>query len=508
MRTSPVVSSKRNSCYPLLRGASSLALRATLMLVVMLGGTFTREAVACPFCKAVGNTLTEDLAASTVAVIAERVAVKIPTTKDGSRSPDPTLKLGIFKIQEIVKGHTTIKGVSDLEILFRDAVGEPNRYLIFGSGDPLLWTTPLAITESEAEYFKALPSLPAKGAERIEKFLPYLEHADRLISEDAYDEFARAPYADVKAIKPLLSAEHLKRRLEDPALDLNHRRLYATMLGVCGTREDAPFMAERITSPDRAYRKGLDAFVGCYLTLMGEAGLPLVEQNLFTNEQAEFTDINAALTAVRFHLDEKIIPRERLIASLKLLLERPELADLVIPDFARGKVWDLLPEMEKLYVKSEKTSAWVRVPIIRYLRDNPLPEAAALIEKLREIDAESVTRAETMFPKNSFTIDETPSDGKIAATPVEPAGIQRPEEEPKVDFEPLPSESETPYIASATAPSHTARETPAVDATETTAVSKESDDGFFGYRTIILASAAILLAVLGIALFPRSKAAR
>ena len=39
-------------------------------------------------------------------------------------------------------------------------------------------------------------SFRQSGADRLAFFQEYLEHEDPLLAQDAYDEFARAPYAD------------------------------------------------------------------------------------------------------------------------------------------------------------------------------------------------------------------------------------------------------------------------------------------------------------------------
>lgn len=482
-------------------------LAAAMSLVLAIGTPRIAPAANCPFCPAVGNTLTEDFNVAKVAIFAERVAAKIPKSSSGEESPDESLRLGIFRITEVIKGSELLGETKEIEVLFRENPDEPNRYLMFGSGEPLLWTTPLAMTEAEATYFRGLPQMPEKGADRIAAFFPYLEHPDRLIADDTYSEFARAPYADVKAIKHLLKSEHLKTRLSDPKLSLNHRRLYATMLGVCGDKHDAPFIAERITSTSREFRAGLDAMIGCYLTLLGEEGLPLVDEQFFRNPNAEYTDIYAALMAIRFHSDEKTISQDRLVQSIKLLLDKPELADLVIPDLARWKVWNLLPEMEKLFLEAGNTSTWVRVPVIRYLRDNPLPEAADLIEKLRKLDPENVERAETLFPKNSFAIDES-KPAEIAPTPELPSNTQKKNEEPTEIVEPLPSDAEAPFIAAQEVDGDSPPATEVADPSQgkqpETPVAAPSST----LRTTIITIAAIALAVLGIALFPRGQTAK
>lgn len=80
------------------------------------------------------------------------------------------------------------------------------------------------------------------------------------------------------------------------------------------------------------------------------------------------------------------------------MLDRPELADLVIPDLARWEDWEIMPRLVKLFVNADESSSWVRVPVVNYLRACPHPLAKENIEKLKKVDADAVRRAMTFYP--------------------------------------------------------------------------------------------------------------
>jgi hypothetical protein len=171
------------------------------------------------------------------------------------------------------------------------------------------------------------------------------------------------------------------------------------MLGVCGGKQDLPMLEELITSQDRQTRGALDALVAAYLTLKGPDGMPLVEELFLENKDAEYTDTYATIMALRFHgTEEKIIPRERLLAGIRLMLDRPQLADLVIPDLARWEDWSVMDRLVELFKTSNDESSWVRVPVINYLRACPRPEAKARLDELAKLDPETVKRANSFFP--------------------------------------------------------------------------------------------------------------
>jgi hypothetical protein len=87
-----------------------------------------------------------------------------------------------------------------------------------------------------------------------------------------------------------------------------------------------------------------------------------------------------------------------LLAGLRHLLDRPELADLVIPDLARWEDWSSMDRLVTLFKEADDKSSWVRVPVIQYLRACPLPEAAATIDELALIDPQAVKRASFFVP--------------------------------------------------------------------------------------------------------------
>ncbi len=150
------------------------------------------------------------------------------------------------------------------------------------------------------------------------------------------------------------------------------------MLGACSKADDIPLLEEMIKSKDRQTKGALDALVAAYLTLKGPDGMPLVEELFLKDQDAEYTDTYATIMALRFHgTEEKIIPRKRLLDGMRLMLDRPQLADLVIPDLARWEDWSVMDRLVELFKTSDEESSWVRVPVINYLRACPLPEAQA-----------------------------------------------------------------------------------------------------------------------------------
>jgi hypothetical protein len=351
----------------------------------------------CPFCAAVSQTFTEEMETMDAVVLADLVQPPPPAAPDDGGKELPKAK---FKVVNVVKGSSLVKVNQMIETIYFGDAPKGRTFMIMGV-DPqnLMWSTPLLLTERAKAYIPRLLSVPKEGAARLEFFQEYLEDRDEMLARDAYDEFAKAPYAAVIDLKDKMKHDQLVAWIQNPDVPASRRRLYFTMLGVCGGTQDVPMLAEMLKSDDRKAKAGLDALIACYLTLNGPEGMELIEDLYLKNEKAEYADTYAAIMAIRFHGSETtVIPRERLVQGLRYMLDRPQLADLVIPDLARWEDWDVMPKMVELFKTADEKSSWVRVPVVNYLRACPKPEAKKYIEQLEKIDPAAVKRANTFFP--------------------------------------------------------------------------------------------------------------
>ncbi len=366
-----------------------------LTVVAILGlMAITPAARACPFCSAVSQTFSEEIGSMDVVVVA-RLLDQPATSEDPNDSGTAR-----FRITEVIKGAPHLGKQQTLETVYFGQAAEGEQFLIMAVDPPkLAWSTPLRISDRGVDYVQKIMKLPKSGVERLEFFQRHLEDKEDLLARDAYDEFAKAPYETVIALKEKMDHDQLVRWVKDTDIPASRRRLYLTMLGVCGKPSDLPMLEELLTSDDRKAKAGLDALVACYLTLRGAEGLPLVEKLFLGNKDAEYADTYATIMALRFHGTETdVIPRERILKSLHLMLERPKLADLVIPDLARWEDWSQMERLVTLFKEADDESSWVRVPVINYLRACPLPKAESYIKELEQVDPAAVKRANTFFP--------------------------------------------------------------------------------------------------------------
>jgi hypothetical protein len=271
----------------------------------------------------------------------------------------------------------------------------------------IAWSTPMKVSEKAISYLRGLETLPEKGADRLAYFQSFLEDDDNTLARDAYDEFARAPYSEIIDLKDRIDHDQVVAWIKTPEIPANRRRLYLVLLSVCGGDKDVAMLEDMLRSDDRKTRAGLDAMIGCYLTLTGPQGMPLIEDLFLKNKEAEYADTYAAIMALRFHGTETdIIPRERILGGLRHMLQRPQLADLIIPDLARWEDWSQVDQLVKLFKEADDSSSWVRVPVINYLRACPKPEAKEHIKELEKIDPDAVKRANVFFPYSTSSDED------------------------------------------------------------------------------------------------------
>jgi hypothetical protein len=368
-------------------------------LTVVLGAASTG---ACPFCSATSQTLTEEMNAADAVIIAKIVG-KAQAKKDPDSAAQPLPGESKFEILEVIKGQQHVGKAKHVEALHFGDVEEEMVFLMTGMALPdLKWSTPIPLKPRAKKYVLQLLALPEKGADRLVFFQEHLEDEDAMLAQDSYDEFARAPYSTVKELKPRMQHDKLIEWIRDKDVSPSHRRLYFTMLGVCGVETDLAMLEEMMKSEDRRDKAGLDALIACYLTLKGPDGMPTIEELFLKNKKADYADTYAAIMAIRFHGQESdVISKERLLVGLRYMLERPDLADLVISDLARWEDWAVMERLIRLFKEADDTSSWVRVPVVNFLQAAGRQEgdvgkqALAAIDELEKVDPKAVKQAKS-----------------------------------------------------------------------------------------------------------------
>jgi hypothetical protein len=377
-----------------------------LLIVAAITGSLGRTANACPFCSAVSQTLRQEMLAMDAVVIAS-------AAQSGATRNAETGEIEM-KIEKILKGDSLVSVGETVKAIYYGEVEIGRRFMLSGVDPPNMQWSCLPLSESAEAYVIKITQLPDDPLERLKFHYDYLQDPDSMLSRDAYDEFAITPYPVIQSMKSKMDHDKLVEWIKNPEMSTDRKRLYLTMLGVCGTEADVVMLEQMLRSTEKSTRGGLDALIACYLTLAGEKGLPLIDELFLNNHQAPYADTYSAIMAVRFHGTEgNVIPRSALVESLHHVLDRPDLADLVIPDLARWNDWTQIDRLTELFIKADSDNNWVRVPVVNYLRACPLPEAKTAIKKLEEVDPASVRRANTFFAIPVPAKEAAPSSSSI-----------------------------------------------------------------------------------------------
>lgn len=376
---------------------------------LLVAATFSPlpQAEACPLCGPAQMTLTEQLGAADAAVLVQWVGGE----KDTEAKPGST----VYQIQQIVKGPKNL--AKDQKVtLDRYRTGKVgDLFMLLGTtnGKELEWGSPLEVSETSFNYISQAPSPEASPGKRLAYFLKFLEYPDPIIANDAFGEFANAQYKDIGQLAAQLPKEKIRKWIADPETPGTRLGLYGMLIGLCGTPEDAKLLESRILVQTDEFRLGIDGLMGGYLLIMKDKGLDVLDEHKLANKKVPFSETYAAMQAVRFmwtYEPGKIAP-ERMQKSMRILLDRPEMADLVIADLARWKDWSIQDKLMAKYGEGDYNIPSVKRAIVRYMLVSskdvaagggaPQPAHVAhgqkLLEELRKKDPKTVSEAERFF---------------------------------------------------------------------------------------------------------------
>ena len=338
-----------------------LGLFCCLLITVL-----TTKLAACPFCPGASVPLTEKLTHAPTACLVRWVEGDTGTIE----KPGHT----VFKVLKVIKqSQSTQYEKGSLITVNHYHFSKPGGpFLLTGTHGPKpLWENPTAITPASYAYVMQAPSLQKPTTERLQYFLKFLEHQDMIIANDAFAEFANAPFEDIVPLTPQLPREKLHHWLSSKSTPAPRLGLYGLMLGLCGNEDDIDFMEDKINVQAQGLRSGIGGLMSGYLMLTGSEGLDHLERSKFQQKNTSPNELFAAREAVSFMWTygkgRYQIPPERLRQSMRMLLNRPELADLVIADLARWQDWTVMDRLVSLYDAEGYDYKGIRQAIIRYL---------------------------------------------------------------------------------------------------------------------------------------------
>jgi hypothetical protein len=398
-----------------MRYAKPLLFGALICSMATLAVWTPAPVVACPFCSAPTLTLSEQYAKSDAAILGQWISGEMATREKLGSTTYEIVQVARTPFKSSESGKAIEKGKHITLERYR-AGKKGDLALLLGSrskGETIEWGSPLDVTALSYNYIVEAPSQDTKPEQRLSYYLKYLENPDRMVADDAYAEFANAPYKNIVPLAKQFPRESLRKWLTSADVPVTRTGLYGLMLGLSGNENDAELMHAKIMETGQDFRLGIEGVMGGYLMLTGEKGLNEIEKAKLQNKDVAFSETYAAMQALRFlwTYGDGLISGERLKTSMRLLLDRPEVADLVIGDLTRWKDWSLQSRLMDLYGAEEYNIPSIKRAIIRYMiastKDVPagggektprhVAEGAKNLEALRNKDAKMVNDAERFF---------------------------------------------------------------------------------------------------------------
>lgn len=391
----------------------------SVLLAIVAVALIASPVMACPFCGAPSLTLAEQMVESDAVVLAKWTGGTKPT-EETAGSTD-------YEVIEIAKGASEqLKKGQKINLIRYRAGKENDLFVLMGSaGKTIEWSSPLDITRAGYDYMVKSPSPKTDPTKRLRYFLKYLEHDDLLISNDAYAEFAAARYEDITPLKNDIPRDRIRKLVVGSDTPVTRLGFYGLLLGLCGDESDAKLMEKKITEPSNDFRLGIDGVMGGYLLLTGEKGLDVIDRTKLAakyqvdaagtpildedgkKQLVPFSETYAAIQALRFmwQYAGDVIPKPRLRKSMRLLLNHPDVSDLVISDLARWQDWEIVDRLMEIYKDDEYDIPTIKRSIIRFMvfcgnsapKDGPVPahvkKANQYLAELEMTDAKLVREA-------------------------------------------------------------------------------------------------------------------
>lgn len=357
-------------------------------------------------------TLAEKLAGQDFAAVATMTSIKGTKQKLDAD----------FRIECVLKSSSGQSVPCNLKVRTYKTLTPRRQYLVYGEINDGGLQENIAVghimNRRRIEYIQSLLQPTLDEVARLQFYLPFLANDDEVIAKDARSECGNI--ADVKPAL-LLKAAHCipVERLRSaivPGKGAPQNSLYGALLGLRGNAQDAAHLESVIYAeslPD--FQLGLEGVISGYVLLRGEQGLRNIEQSHMGDTDRSFAQSYAAMMALRFlwRLESDRFDRERLKASMRLMLDHPAMPDLAIADLARWKDWtvmDRVAELTRTATEEHGTLRAVRVCACKYfdaaMVSSPedsdadklrIAQARTEYEALKKLDPESVKRYEKFF---------------------------------------------------------------------------------------------------------------
>src|SRR5262249_37500772 len=142
-----------------------------------------------------------------------------------------------------------------------------------------------------------------------------------------------------------LSAERLRRWLQDPNTPAERLGLYAFLLGGCGQVRDAALLRALLENPSERVVNASDGILSGLIHLAPKEGWDWLQRTMQDGKKPLPVRLTVVRTLRFYHAWQPEATRKPVLATLAAMVAQGELADLAVDDLRRWKIWDLTPQV-------------------------------------------------------------------------------------------------------------------------------------------------------------------
>lgn len=375
----------------------------TMGVVVVLMGLAPSPVLACTFCAENIRTL------PTLRMqYAQAKAVYYGTLKNPRVDPRTDEVATDLHLTHALKD-TPARGKQNVLVIreYIPAMGPtPPEFLAFFTlvNGQLHYTSGVPASAATLNYLTGAVKLDTDSAEptaRLAYFFKHLSSPDPVVAADAFVEFARTPDADIAASAKYFDAAVLRKLITDEKTPSERLGVFAFLLGVCGTADDAAFLAGLLKAQPLAerVREAFGGLLAGYILLAPRDGWAFTTALLADTKQPFSIRLSSINTVRFFQATRGAEYKAEILQCCAALLPEGDLADQAIEDLRRWGYWELTPEVLAQFPKPTHAAPIVRRSIVRYALCCPREEARAFIATLRATDPKLVATVEEQLQR-------------------------------------------------------------------------------------------------------------
>jgi len=283
-----------------------------------------------------------------------------------------------FHIKEALRFDPAVKGKTVLVLprfLPVNDKANPPHYLLFcdvvkGMIDPHRGVC--IAGPATAEYVKkSLVLNPKDTVGNLVFFFRYLDDPDPEVSRDAFTEFAKTTDGDIAQAATKLDPDKLHRWLQDPKTPNYRLGVYAMLLGACGKEADLDFLRSLLDSKEDRFMAAADGILAGFMLRKPREAWEFVHSIVADGRKPLLIRL-AVFRTLRFGFGAR--PREsrpEIVKAMRTVLRQGDLADIAVEDLRTWKMWDLTPDILKVYGTRGYDAPLVKRAIVRYALCSP-----------------------------------------------------------------------------------------------------------------------------------------